>query len=53
MKVEGRKIIRFPGKRDVHPKKGWVNWWENIGDYISRNTRKQNLKKEIEDDTRR
>jgi hypothetical protein len=53
MKVEGRKMIRFPGKRDVHPKRGWVNWWENIGDYISRNTRKQNLKKEIENDTRR
>ena len=53
MKVEGRKTIRFPGKRDVHPKKGCVNWWENISDYISRHTRKQNLKKEIEDDTGR
>ena len=25
----------------------------SIGDYISRNTRKQNLKKEIENETRR
>lgn len=49
MKLEGRKVVRFPGKRDVHPiKKGWVNWWETIGDFISRNTRKQKFKKEIE-----
>ena len=49
MKREGRKAIRFPGKRDVHPtKKGWVNWWETIGDFIGRNTRKQKLMKEIE-----
>ena len=48
MKPEGRKTVRFPGKRDAHPKKGYVNWWENIGDCISRNTRKQNNKKDIE-----
>ena len=51
MKPEGRKIIKFPAKRDVHPKKGWLNWWEKIGDCISRNTRKQKLKKEIENET--
>lgn len=48
MKPEGRKIITFPGKRDVHPRKGYVNWWETIGDFISRNTRKQKLRNEIE-----
>ena len=53
MKQEGLKHISFPSKKDVHPKKGFINWWENIGDYISRNTRKQNLKKEIENETRR
>lgn len=51
MKPEGRKTVKFPAKRDVHPKKGWINWWETIGDYISRNTRKQKLRKEIEDET--
>lgn len=51
MKPEGRKIIKFPGKRNVHPKKGWVNWWEKISDCISRNTRKQKLRKEIENET--
>ena len=51
MKPEGRKKIKFPCKRDNHPKKGWINWWENIADYISRNTRKQKLRKEIENET--
>lgn len=51
MEPEGRKMVRFPGKRDVHPKKGFVNWWEKIGDYVSRNTRKQNLRKDIENKT--
>ena len=51
MKHEGRKTVKFPEKRDVHPKKGWINWWEAIGDYISRNTRKQKLRKEIENET--
>lgn len=51
MKPEGRKMTKFPGKRDVHPPKGFVNWWENIGDCISRNTRKQNLRKDIENKT--
>lgn len=50
MKQEGLKHISFPGKRDVHPKKGFVNWWENIGDFISRNTRKQQLNKEIKEE---
>ena len=49
MKPEGRKVVTFPAKKDVHPKKGWINWWENITDLISRHTRKQKLKKEIEE----
>ena len=24
----GRKPLQFPGKRDVHPRKPLVNWWE-------------------------
>ena len=50
MKFEGRKMIKFPNKRDVHPKKGWVNWWETIANYVSRNTRKQKLRKEIDNE---
>ena len=50
MKQEGLKHISFPGKRDAHPPKGFINWWEDIGDFISRNTRKQKLKKEIENE---
>ena len=50
MKPEGRKTVKFPEKRDIHPKKGWINWWETIADCISRNTRKQKLRKQIEID---
>ncbi|MCK5342144.1 MAG: hypothetical protein KAR20_02005 [Candidatus Heimdallarchaeota archaeon] len=26
----GRKKITFPSKTDCHPKRGWINWWENV-----------------------
>jgi hypothetical protein len=48
MKPEGRKVVKFPCKRDVHPKKGWVNWWETISGCVSRNVRKLNIKREVE-----
>ena len=50
MRPEGRKMVKFPAKRDVHPKKGWVNWWETIAKCISRNTRKIKLKNEMENE---
>ncbi|KWU26304.1 hypothetical protein AS149_25265 [Burkholderia cenocepacia] len=28
MQPMGRKPVRFPGKRDCHPKRPLVNWWE-------------------------
>jgi len=28
MKPLGRRSVRFPSKRDCHPPKGHVNWWE-------------------------
>ena len=28
MKREGNKPVKFPGKTDCHPKKGWKNWRE-------------------------
>ncbi len=53
MKPYGRnKTVRFPGKTDCHPKKGWHNWWETITDYISRSSMKQKLKKEYDDEKR-
>ena len=42
-KVKGGK----PWKVDVHPKKGFVNWWENMCDFLTRSTMKQNWKKEV------
>lgn len=45
----GYKNVRFPGKTDCHPRKGYVNWWETITRYISRNNMKQKLKKDLED----
>lgn len=48
MKPEGRRHYNFPNKRDVHPKKGWINWWEDEGGTVSRKTRKQNLKRETD-----
>lgn len=46
MQPMGRKKVRFPAKRDVHPRKGWVNWWESIADCISRHTLKQKWEKD-------
>lgn len=40
--------IRFPYKKDCHPPKGWINWWEDIQSFVSRHEMKQNTKKEIE-----
>lgn len=49
MKPYGReKKVRFPSKRDCHPKKGERNWWEDVADFLSRSRMKQLLKKEFE-----
>lgn len=50
MKPLGRekKIKGFNGKRDVHPRKGYVNWWEaEMNTIISRGSLKNQIKKEI------
>ena len=47
MKPYGReKKITAKWKKDVHPKKGWVNWWETICGCLSRTTMKHNWRKE-------
>lgn len=45
----GKKVSHFPSKRDVHPKKGWRNWWEDLGEWLSRRNIKQRLMKEIKE----
>lgn len=50
MKPYGReKNLQGTGawKRDVHPKKGYVNWWENMCDFLDRGRIKQIWKKEV------
>jgi hypothetical protein len=39
-----------PWKVDVHPKKGYVNWWENMCDFLTRSRMKQKWKKDVESD---
>lgn len=26
-----KKLLKFSGKKDCHPRKGYVNWWEQEG----------------------
>lgn len=44
-----KKLQSTGWKRDVHPKKPYINWWENMCSFLSRSTMKQNWKKEIND----
>ena len=53
MKPEGIRHCNFSAKRDYHPKKGYINWWENVTDCIARNVRKLMIRKEIENETNR
>lgn len=51
MKPYGRgKTVHFPCKTDCHPKRGWINWWEDIADYFCRTTMKRAWKKELEEE---
>ncbi len=53
MKPYGReKKLQGTGvwKQDVHPKKGYMNWWEDMCKFLSRGRMKQIWKKEIEDE---
>lgn len=53
MKPYGREkkvLFNGPGKTDCHPKKGFINWWENMCDYLSRGRMKQLTQKGIDDE---
>lgn len=49
MKPYGRekKVKGSSWKKDCHPKRGYINWWEEICDYLSRGRIKQLNKKDI------
>jgi len=53
MKPYGRenKVKHFSGKRDVHPKRGWMNWWEGMRKLLTRGSMKQKIKKEIDNES--
>lgn len=42
-----KRINYFRGKKDNHPKKGWINWWEDFYTTIGRNVMKQKIKRDI------
>ena len=47
MKPHGRekKIKGRNWKKDAHPPKGYINWWENMNNIIPRSTLKLKLKR--------
>lgn len=46
MQPLGRKKLRFPGKTDCHPPKGYINWWEDTISPCKKSAR-QEAKREI------
>jgi len=36
-------------KQDYHPPRGYINWWEELNNFISRKKAKQQLNKLIKD----
>ena len=49
MRPKGQRSVKFPGKTDVHPRKGNVNWWEVI-DVPRKSRDRQKYRREIERD---
>jgi len=48
MQPMGRKPVKFPGKRDCHPPKGLVNWWEaDFGNGENKKSARQEAKQAI------
>lgn len=53
MKPYGReKNIKGSGiwKKDYHPKRGYINWWENMCTFLTRSRMKSIVKKTIEEE---
>ena len=49
MKPYGRlkKVKGRVWKKDVHPPRGFINWWEEMCDFLSRGAIKQRIRKDI------
>jgi hypothetical protein len=52
MKPYGRNNgIRFPSKKDHHPKRGLINWWEGVSrDDVSKKRERQQSKRSVKQD---
>ena len=49
MKPLGQKHVQFPNaKHDVHPPKGYVNWWEALGTEENKALEKRRVTKDIQ-----
>lgn len=50
MQPMGMKPINFPNKTDCHPKKGFINWWEDIiNPDFSKRSERQRVRKELQE----
>lgn len=43
--LRNKNIKGLGWKRDVHPPKGYMNWWEGLNNFVSRRKMKQRYKK--------
>jgi len=44
-----RKLGYYRGKRDIHPPKGWINWWETIITRGNKSFEKEKVRNEIKE----
>lgn len=42
-----KRAVKFRYKQDCHPKKGFGNWWEDLGFYKSKSAKRLQLKREL------
>lgn len=42
-----KRAIKFRYKQDCHPKKGYINWWEDLGYYKSKSAKRLQLKRDL------
>ena len=42
-----KRAVKFRYKQDCHPKKGYGNWWEDLGFYKSKSAKRLQLKREL------
>lgn len=42
-----KQPVRFLGKTDCHPSKGFINWWEDMGRFKSKTAKRMRLNREL------